>query len=322
MNILITGGSGFIGSRLVNDLLKENHKVKIFDKVTSELYPELVTIGDVRDVDALTEAAEGVDIIYNLAAEHADDVTPLSLYEDVNVGGAKNVVAAAKKHNIKHMVFTSSVAIYGLNRGEPDESFEAQPFNEYGRTKNEAEKIFQEWEKENKENSLTIVRPSVIFGENNRGNVYNLIKQINSGKFLMIGSGKNKKSMGYVGNIAAFLASRVNLQKDTEIYNFAGKPDLTSNEIVHIVKKSLNKQNRTFSVPYLVGLLGGYVFDILTKLTGKKFPVSSIRIKKFSAETTVNTDKLLESGFKDPFTLEEGLKRMIKHEFNTEYSAR
>ncbi|HFU74905.1 MAG TPA: NAD-dependent epimerase/dehydratase family protein [Arcobacter sp.] len=316
MNILITGGSGFIGTRLIEDLLKKEHTIRIFDKANSDKYPELVTIGDVRDVNALREASRGMDVIYNLAAEHADDVTPLSLYADVNVGGAENVVAAAKANDIKHIVFTSSVAIYGLNRGEPDESFEAQPFNEYGRTKYEAEKIFLEWAKDDTMNSLTIVRPSVIFGENNRGNVYNLIKQIASGKFLMVGSGENKKSMGYVGNISAFLSYQVdNKNSGVYIYNFAGKPDLSSKEIVHIVKEALNLPGNTLSIPYWLGLLGGYTFDIIAKLTGKKFPVSSIRIKKFTAETTVNTDKLLESSFKEPFTLQEGLKKMIFHEF-------
>ena len=313
MNILVTGGSGFIGTRLVDELLKENHTVKIFDKSNSEKYPELVAIGDVRDVNTLMEASKGTDIIYNLAAEHADDVTPISLYADVNIGGARNVVAAAKANNIKHIVFTSSVAIYGLNRGEPDESFEAQPFNEYGRTKHEAEKVFLAWA-EDDGNSLTIIRPSVIFGERNRGNVYNLIKQIQSGKFMMVGDGKNKKSMGYVGNIAAFLSQQVHSSNGVHVYNFAGKPDLSSNEIVHIIKDALNLQDSTLSFPYWLGLLGGYAFDVLAKLTGKKFPVSSIRIKKFTAETTVNTDRLLKSGFKEPFTLEEGLRRMISYE--------
>ena len=142
MNILITGGSGFIGTRLVDDLLKEGHDITIFDKVESTKYPEVTTIGDVRDVEALTKACKGMDVVYNLAAEHADDVSPKSLYAEVNVGGAKNVVEAVKANDIKRIVFTSSVAIYGLNRGTPNESMEAQPFNEYGRSKNDAEKVF------------------------------------------------------------------------------------------------------------------------------------------------------------------------------------
>ena len=315
MNILITGGSGFIGTRLVDDLLKSNHNIKIFDKAPSAKYSDLVTIGDVRDEKALIDACQGMDIIYNLAAEHADDVTPLSLYIDVNVGGAKNVVRAARVNKIKKIIFTSSVAIYGLNRGEPDESMDAQPFNEYGRTKYKAEKIFLEWVNEDKGNSLTIVRPAVVFGENNRGNVYNLIKQIASSKFLMVGDGKNRKSMGYVGNISAFLTSLVTAKEGVEIYNFAGKPDLSSSEIVVIVQDEFGIQKKVLSAPYWLGLIGGYTFDILAKITGKKFPVSSIRIKKFTAETTVSTHRLFESGFEEPYSLEEGLRKMIRYEF-------
>ena len=315
MKILVTGGSGFIGTRLIDDLLKENHNIKIFDKVTSKKYPKLVQIGDVRDENTLIDACAGVDIIYNLAAEHADDVTPKSLYADVNIGGAKNVVAAAKANNVRKIVFTSSVAIYGLNRGAPDESMAAQPFNEYGRTKHEAEIVFQEWAQENEENSLTIVRPVVVFGEHNRGNVYNLIKQIASGKFLMIGDGKNKKSMCYVGNISAFLVSLVTAKRGVNIYNFAGKPDLSSKEIVEIIQDELGIKKKVLSAPYWLGLLGGYSFDILAKIIGKKLPISSIRIKKFTAETTVSTHRLFESGFQEPYSLEEGLRKMISYEF-------
>jgi GlcNAc-P-P-Und epimerase len=315
MNILITGGSGFIGTRLVDVLVGENHTVTIFDKVTSAKYPQLVTIGDVRDKDALISATKNIDVIYNLAAEHADDVTPLSLYGDVNIGGAHNIVSAAEVNNIRQIIFTSSVAIYGLNRGTPDESMEAQPFNEYGRTKYEAEKIFLKWHTADSSRILTMVRPSVIFGENNRGNVYNLMKQIASGKFLMIGDGSNKKSMGYVGNIAAFLASQIVASSGIHIFNFSDKPDLSAHEITRIIKNELNIEKNFISVPYTLGLLGGYAFDLLSIITGKKFPVSSIRIKKFTAETTINTDKLLVSGFKAPYTLEEGLRKMATQEF-------
>lgn len=315
MKVLVTGGSGFIGTRLIDELLKEGHEVTIYDKRPSAKYPQMVVLADVRDEEALTKASKGMDVIYNLAAEHADNVTPLSLYEEVNVGGAENVVKAAEKNGIKKIIFTSSVAIYGLNRGEPDESFEAQPFNEYGRTKYEAEKVFIKWQKSSDDNSLVIIRPSVIFGENNRGNVYNLMNQINSGKFIMVGNGENKKSMGYVGNIAKLLSSLIDSKEGVTIYNFADKPDLKSIEIVNIIKDELGQDHIKTKIPYSIGLLGGYTFDLLSKITGKKFPVSSIRIKKFTADTTISTKKLQQSGFIPPFTLEEGLRNMVRSEF-------
>lgn len=315
MKILITGGSGFIGTRLIDELSKEDNEIIIYDKVTSAKYPELSLIGDVRNPKELINACQNVDVIYNLAAEHADNVTPLSLYKDVNVGGAKNIVKAAKENNIKKIVFTSSVAIYGLNRGTPTEEMEAQPFNEYGRTKYEAEKIFLAWQKESDDRNLQIVRPAVVFGEENRGNVYNLINQIVSGKFAMIGEGKNKKSMGYVGNIAFFLSSLKDSDKRLNIFNFAGKNDLSTQEILDIVKSELNIDRSFPRIPYIVGILGGFIFDIISKITGKKFPVSVVRVQKFTAETTVSTKHLFESGFKEKYTLEEGLRNMMKFEF-------
>ena len=315
MNILITGGSGFIGTRLIDDLIDNQQSIKIYDKNMSKKYPNLTIKKDVRDRKSLIEACEDVDIIYNLAAEHTDNVSPVSLYEDINVGGAKNVVAAAKEFGIKKMIFISSVAIYGLNKGESNEHCDPEPFNAYGHSKLNAEKVFINWANENKENSLVILRPSAIFGENNRGNVYNLISQINYGNFIMVGKGDNRKSMGYVGNISAFLVNQASANQGVHIYNYADKPDLTSREIIDIVYNELGRVNNFPSIPIFIGFLGGYFFDILSKLTGKTFPISSIRIKKFTSQTTINTDKLLETGFKPPYTLEYGLRKMIQYEF-------
>ena len=119
-----------------------------------------------------------------LAAEHRDDVSPTSLYYDVNVTGTKNVLDKMDEAGIKHLVFTSSVAIYGLNKQNPREDHLEDPFNHYGKSKWQAEQVIKEWfEKDPIGKSVTIIRPTVIFGERNRGNVYNLLKQISSGSF-------------------------------------------------------------------------------------------------------------------------------------------
>src|SRR5690606_17038666 len=140
-------------------------------------------IGDVLDKQSLIVNLNGADVVVLLAAEHRDDVTPTSLYYDVNVTGMRNTLEAMAVNNVKRLIFTSSVAVYGLNKDNPDESFSADPFNHYGISKWQAEQVLQEWYIDHKDWNVNIVRPTVIFGEGNRGNVFNLLNQIASGKF-------------------------------------------------------------------------------------------------------------------------------------------
>ena len=318
MNILVTGGSGFIGTNLVTDLLKKGHEVSIYDKNISTPYPELSLVADIRNRDRLNKALHGIDVIYHLAAEHRDDVKPVSLYYDVNVKGAENLVQAADNNNVRRIIFTSSVAVYGLNAGEPSEESTPNPFNEYSKSKLQSEEVFNNWVRRKKDRSLVIVRPVVIFGEKNRGNVYELLRQIASNRFLMIGTGKNKKSMGYVRNISEFLTTFAKSAPGTQVYNYADKPDLTVNALVNTVLKVLGKNpTRQLRIPYPIGLFGGYLSDILAKITGRTYPISSIRIKKFVADTTVSAEKLKGTGFFAPYSLAEGLERMILSEFGT-----
>ncbi|MCK4753246.1 MAG: NAD(P)-dependent oxidoreductase [Planctomycetes bacterium] len=317
MKILITGGSGFIGTRLVGELLKAGHQVTIFDKNNSSKYPEFTIVDDVREKDALIKAVAGHDVIYHLAAEHADDVRPISLYHDVNVIGAKNLLAAADNAGINKIIFTSSVAVYPLNAGEPNEDSPVAPFNEYGKSKYVAEQVFEKWVSEDASRSLTIVRPCVIFGEDNRGNVYNLLSQIYKNKFIMIGAGRNKKSMGYVGNIAHFLTFALDFGPGFKLLNYADKPDLTTNELIGIAKNAFGRNGDSeLRIPYGIGLLGGLAFDLLANISGKSFSISSIRIKKFCADTTISTSRLLETDFKPPCTLKQALEQTIKTEFS------
>jgi nucleoside-diphosphate-sugar epimerase len=80
--------------------------------------------------------------------------------------------------------------------------------------------VYKAWQEKDPENrKLVIVRLTVVFGEQNRGNVYNLFRQIASGKFMMIGDGTNRKSMAYVENVAAFLEYSLGFENGVHIYN-------------------------------------------------------------------------------------------------------
>jgi nucleoside-diphosphate-sugar epimerase len=157
----------------------------------------------------------------------------------------------------------------------------------------------------------------VIFGESNRGNVYNLLRQIASGRFLMVGNGRNRKSMAYVRNFSRFLVTMLANSPGVHLYNYADKPDFTMEQLVSLVHRTLpNGQRLNFRIPYTLGLSGGYLFDALAVATGKTFPISAIRIKKFCADTRINADKVKNTGFNAPYPLSEGLYRMIRSEFH------
>lgn len=314
---MLIGGSGFVGTRLLN-LLKDypEYELKNIDLQPSHFFNEITTIGDVRNQEQMDKNLVGSDIVVLLAAQHRDDVTPVSLYYDTNVGGMKTALKAMEKIGCKRIIFFSSVAVYGLNKINPDEEHPKDPFNHYGKSKWQAEQVLQEWHESHKDWNINIVRPTVIFGERNRGNVYNLLKQIASGKFLMVGKGENKKSMAYVGNIVAFVKFMIEHKTaGYNVFNYVDKPDFNMNDLVNLVEKTLKKHIPATHFPYWLGMAGGYCFDLIAKITGKKLTVSSVRVKKFCATTEFNADRMLKSGFKAPYTLQEGLSRTLEYEF-------
>lgn len=313
--IIIIGGSGFIGTRLSLRLFNSRRKFIVIDKVANLLFSHLVKIADVRYPLPFTFASED-SVLINLAAEHRDNVQPPSLYNDVNVIGAINTCELAKNNNVNKIIFTSSVAVYGFASPGTAEDGPIAPFNDYGLTKWKAETIYRRWHAESPQSrTLVIVRPTVVFGEGNRGNVFNLFRAISARKFVMIGSGLNRKSMAYVENVAAFLEYSLSFKPGVHIYNYVDKPDFSMNVLVAYVNKLLGRPPSVgLRLPFFIALLIGIFFDYVGKIFSIDFPVSAIRIKKFCS-TSVYDSAVESTGFIPPVPLREGINRTINHDF-------
>ena len=310
-NICVIGGNGFVGTNLIKRLNKNPQIENIYCADIISNNSELFLNIDVTNPDSFAcMENKDLDVIINLAAGHRDDVKPISKYDEVNVEGARNVCAMATKYNINQIIFTSSVAIYGFAPPNTDESGEPNFFNDYGRTKYLAEQVYKAWQSEDPINrKLVIVRPTVIFGQGNRGNVFNLLNQIASKRFIMIGSGKNKKSMAFVDNVTSFLEHSLNFGLGLHIYNYVDKPDFDMNTLVSNVRKTLfNKNNVGIRLPAILGIIGGYIADTVAMLIGKSLPISSIRVRKFMATTQFKTS-IEKTNFYPPNSLEEALKK-------------
>lgn len=310
--ITVLGGAGFIGTNLCYLLAESQIPFEIIDLLPSQKFPEETKIADIRDKESLRNMIDG-QVVVNLAAIHTDDVADVSEYYETNVIGAQNLAEICNDKGINKIIFTSSVAVYGFTKFRTDETGLINPITAYGKSKYQAEEKLQAWRTGSPtERALLIVRPTVIFGEGNRGNVYNLIKQISSGRFVMVGDGKNQKSMAYVQNIAAFLLTCVTTKTSHGIYNYVDTPDYTMNSLVTDVRKTmLGKDGVGLRLPKWAGMVLGWLADLVAKAIGRKLPISKIRVKKFTSSTSFASAKGTLNGFVAPYTLQEGLSRTL-----------
>lgn len=320
--VSVIGGSGFIGTHLCERLANAGIDFEIIDLKSSRSFPERSKIADIRSLDALRSAMTG-DVVVHLAAVHRDNVRDRGLYAQTNIDGTQNVCTIARETGASKIIFTSSVAVYGFAPPGTDEGGAINPFHEYGRTKFEAEEVLRAWHADADGAELIIVRPTVVFGEGNRGNVYNLLRQIASGKFVMIGRGTNRKSMAYVGNIAAFLDHAIHSDCKYGVFNYVDGPDYDMTTLVREVRSILHGASRPpLSIPFGVGLALGYLADGVSKLTSRSLPISALRVRKFCATTSYASSKKDLNGFTAAFSIDEAVRRTVLAEFVSPNPAR
>lgn len=314
---LVLGGSGFIGGHLIELLVARGVTVSNFDlHPPSRPLPDGVetTVGDVRDLAALREAASGATAIVNLAAAHHDFGIPTDVFEAVNVDGARHVCQVAVELGISNLCFYSSVAVYGSNGFAPSEDDEPAPENDYGRTKLAAEGVYREWLEEGPDRRVLVIRPAVVFGPHHFANVYRLTRQIDRRRFWPVGAGANRKSMCAVENLveATFALWSAPPAREDEVYNYVDKPDLRSVEVVETIYRSLGRRAPQRPVPERLAVALAKPFDVLGKLLGRDLPITSSRIRKLaSAETMFAADRVRETGFTPRVTLTEALEEFV-----------
>ena len=287
---------------------------EIIDLKVSNKFPEYSKVADVREIESLRNSVSG-EIVVHLAAVHRDDVQDISEYYNTNVNGTQNIARVCTDFGIKKIIFTSTVAVYGFAEPDTGEDGKINTFNDYGQSKYLAEEQLRSWHNRT-DSSLVIVRPTAIFGEGNRGNIFNLFNQIASNNFVMIGDGKNKKSIAYIKNVIAFLEECISSTESYSLYNYVDTPDLDMNSLIKNVRVFLNKENTSgIRLPYWFGILLGYLADSFSYMSGRNLPLSSIRVKKFCSSSAFSSAKFKLNNFKAPFSLDEALEKTLNSEF-------
>jgi nucleoside-diphosphate-sugar epimerase len=252
--IVVFGGAGFIGHHLLKRLKQTQEERLISVDLQKPKYPvEGVEyrIGDVRDLSKF-EVNGPISRIYNLAAIHTTPGHPFYAYYDTNVGGATEVTAFARRHNINEIVFTSSISVYGPGGESKDETAKLSPESAYGWSKYLAEGIFRSWLEENETRRLIIGRPAVVFGLHEGGNFTRMAKLLKKGFFVYPGRKDTIKACFYVEDLLEAFDHALSTGARYVLFNGCYPDRYTIEQIVAAFRSAHFKKVKEFTIPYFL----------------------------------------------------------------------
>ena len=256
MYTLVTGATGFIGKRLVKKLVEEGRNVRCLVRDTSKT-EELsylnvdFFIGDIRNLNSLKEAMEGIDVVYHLAGRaNPSIVKPYKYYEEINVIGTNNVLEAVLLNkNIKKIVLMSSIAATGPSRDSNllNEKSALKPITKYGESKVQVEKMAKEYHRKHNM-PIVVIRPPMVYGIGDKDWVgfFNMVKTAGqSGKYLPVpGNHENLFDFCFVDNLVDGL---IGAEKSSKTI---GQTYFLSDDHSYTIKEILSAITTSFKVSY------------------------------------------------------------------------
>lgn len=315
--ILITGAAGFIGSHLVELLLKEeelqNLRLFIQENEPLDNLPKMkldIVRGDIRDKRAIKKAMKDVKIIYHLAARTIEP-TRFTDFKSVNVEGTQNLLDECKNNRMEKFILFSSIAVFGLPawRGDMvnlDETAPKRYAEQYGKSKWEAEKAVvrahKEWNL-----PYAIVRPTSVYGPRDKRNLLELYQVIKKHLFFFIGNGRNKMDYVYIGDVVKAARLAQQSPKKSGDYIIGGGRPITLNEVVAAVSESINEKVSNIYVPKNLSLALSYITYYGGKLINIRSPLFPSRVKVMTSNCYFNIKKARsELGYEPKMSFRQG----------------
>lgn len=321
--VFVTGGNGFIGSFVVEELVKKGYKVRCLVRKTSRLdYLEKyikqgkveLAYGDITDKKSLDKALKDIDIVYHFVAFAGKQNITDEQYWRVNYQGTIDLVELCQKHKVKKFIYCSSVGVMGNIKNIPaNENSPYNPTNTYEKTKVAAEKYILKLIKD-KQFPAVIIRPAIVYGPRNISNMTRMFKSIKEGgsKFFVIGKGDNYWHMTFVTDVAqGFVLAGEKDKALGNIYIIAGKKAVTMNELTQTAAKVLNVRPPKH-LPYFLATIAAYLFYIPKKIFNIKVPIEPSGVKFLTNHRAYTIEKARKDfGYNPKTDLYEGLKKTI-----------
>lgn len=319
--ILVTGGSGFVGRFLIQELLRDDSNT-IIAMYNSNQPPDtfedsaskLTWIKTDIVKDDLTNAMSGIDIIYHLAgySSVSSRSSEVDLLNAINVTGTRRVAEASSSAKVKQLIFVSSVAACEASTELVIDETNGYPVTEYGLSKKRAEDLLIKCSINSYE--LTILRPTALFGENHEGSVLELVKKIQERRFLIFGSGKSNTNFLYIRD---FIDLLLLVKDDQRAYGqvfIASDTSLSLNTFVKYIVEALGSDLRIMKVPVAFGYIAALLFDIVSFMLQKPLPLSRRRLSAMLNQTIYTNQKVKSVMVTDcKYGLKKGLFASISY---------
>ena len=319
-SVLITGGTGFIGSRLALQCLAGGDRVRILAKRNTipeqencdylERRGVQVVEGSVTDEQIVGKACLDVDYIYHLAAAQHEANVSDQYYYDINVQGTLNVLDAASKARIKRFVHGSTIGVYGISNGAAvSDHSPLLPDNIYGITKLKGEAVVRQFFGKL---PIAIVRISETYGPGDR-RLLKLFKGIQKRTFLPIGPGRNLHHPIYIDDLIDGLKLAASSSAALEgTFVLAGPRAVSTQEMILAICKAMNVDAPKLHLPLKPLMVAAITMEKLLRPIGVQPPLHPRRmnffVKSFKFTCTEARNKL---GHKPTIEIAEGMRRTL-----------
>ena len=319
LKILVTGASGFLGQRVVAELVKHGHEVVAFVRPSSnkELLEKLgahVAIGDIRDIESIRTAAAGVDAIVHAAADTEGTKTA---GETVTLGGTRNVLEICQSLAIGRLVYISSCSVYEMATARSgqtiDESYrlesraaERGPYTQY---KLEAENAVTNAGRAGT-TSMVVLRPGSIYGPGTDVFPAMLGFAIKNRFFVVIGMGKMCPPWTHVDNVAEAIRLSVEMNAaDGQVFNIVDAPPISKRVYIDALIRKLFPEARVLYVPYSVIMAVTAVQELVFAVIRKSPFLTRYRLRSSQKSVIIDGSKIRERlDWQPPVDLEEAIR--------------
>ena len=315
--VLITGSTGFVGSRLCREMLEHGYTVNALHRKSSDLsslkdLDVRLIEGDINDLESLRRAMTDVTYVFHIAALFRQAKFTDEVYRKVNLEGTENVLRVARERGVNRVIHCSTVGVHShIPKPPANESEPYRPGDIYQETKAEGEKIAQEWFRSGKLNGV-VIRPAMIWGPGDKRTL-KLYKGIAKRRFVLIGTGETLVHWVMVDDLVkGFRLAAEKPQAAGQTYIFAGERPVTLKYLISTIANAIGVKPLPFRIPAApVQILGDIVEAICIPLKIEP-PIYRRRVDFFTKTRAFDCTKArAELGYRPKWKFEDEVKVIV-----------